>query len=172
MPQHRAGQGRPTASLQILPRCAGGHVHGALGWRYDSGCDGFGSRRQGVVLVTMDMPARAVRGLLPSCLLLLLSEQESHGYEIVVQLKEFGFDWDGRPGPTYGELRKLERAGLLSSVLEVYATGPARRVYRLTTAGEAALQESADEIARLMRRLQHFTDRYGSMPQRSTLRQF
>ena len=120
----------------------------------------------------MGMPAPAMRGLLPSCLLLLISEQESHGYEIVDQLKEFGFHWDGRPGPTYGELRKLEKAGLLCSVLEVSATGPARRVYRLTTAGEAALQESAYEIARLMELLQHFTDRYGSMPHPSTLRQF
>lgn len=106
---------------------------------------------------------RLKRTLLPTCLLLLIAERQRHGYEIVGQLRQLGYDWDGRPGPTYNELRKLEREGLLASEVQLAARGPARRVYRLTRSGAAVLNESSLEIAQLMELLQELTARRAAL---------
>ncbi len=66
-------------------------------------------------------------------------------------------------GPSTNELRKLERAGLLESVLDLPDIGPARRVYRITQLGASVLDESASEIAHLIRLLRRFSYRYRSM---------
>lgn len=83
---------------------------------------------------TSDQDIRRPSSLPPACLLLLLGEREGHGYDLVERLGCFGFDWSGKPGPTYSELRKLEEAGLVASAWDMGERGPARRVYRLTQA--------------------------------------
>ena len=92
------------------------------------------------------------RGLLGPCILLLLSEAPSHGYQLIDPLKLFGFDWGG-PGLVYQELRKLHAAGLVRSTWE-QGRGPARRVYEPTEAGRKALAtyvSDAAELAELLR---------------------
>jgi PadR family transcriptional regulator PadR len=86
-----------------------------------------------------------LRGLLGPCILLLLSEAPSHGYQLIDPLRALGFDWRG-PGPIYQELRKLERAQLISATWE-QADGPARRVYELTQTGDAVLAISVHDMA-------------------------
>lgn len=85
-----------------------------------------------------------LRGLLGTCILLLLSEAPGHGYQLIVPLRAFGFVWRS-PGPIYQELRKLERAQLISATWE-QAGGPARRVYGPTAAGNVALATRARDI--------------------------
>lgn len=68
-------------------------------------------------------------------------------------------------GTVYPILRRLEGAGLVSSAWEEPATAhdddrPARRYYRVTSEGTAALQEARSRIARQGRLL-------GSIPGRS-----
>ena len=82
------------------------------------------------------------KALLRSCLLLLLAEKPSHGYDLMERVKEFGFDW-GRPGPLYADLRVLVEADLLSSTFAEPASGPARRIYRITDQGLEELARSA-----------------------------
>ncbi len=81
-------------------------------------------------------------GMLAICILLLLSESPSHGYQLVDPLKLFGFDWNG-PGPLYQELHKLNTAGLVRSAWEE-GRGPARRVYEPTDAGRVALAPTSE----------------------------
>ena len=100
------------------------------------------------------------RALLVPCMLLLLAESPSHGYDLIERLKDFGFDWGG-PGPIYAELRRLADAELISSAwAHPAAGGPARRVYEPNAAALAALDGCAEGIGELGRFLGEFLRRY------------
>jgi PadR family transcriptional regulator PadR len=73
------------------------------------------------------------------CLLLLLRERSSHGYDLAERLKPFGVA-EGDAGTVYRALRSLEQRGLLRSGWAPSSTGPARRTYELTPEGDAELQ--------------------------------
>ncbi len=99
--------------------------------------------------------AAGPNGMLAICILLLLSESPSHGYQLIDPLKLFGFDWNG-PGPLYQELHKLNTAGLVHSTWE-QGRGPARRVYEPTDAGRVALatyvrgaSQAAEQLGHLL----------------------
>ncbi len=121
------------------------------------------------------MPTERVfpRGFLRPCLLLLLREQPSHGYDLLERLRAFGFAGDD-PGGLYRALRALERDGLVASAWEPSDAGPDRRSYRLTRAGTEELHRRSKELARLRETLDVFLSRYGEFvtlaPARSTAR--
>ena len=90
-----------------------------------------------------------VARLLEPCLLLLLQEQERHGYELIAALDRFGLDpalVDS--GLIYRMLRQMEQAGWVASAWHTTGPGPARRVYRLTEAGHEALAAWREELGR------------------------
>lgn len=120
-----------------------------------------GGRRPSVE--TSDQDIRRPRSLLAPCLLLLLAEREGHGYELVERLGCLGFDWDAKPGPTYGELRKLEGAGLVASTWDLGTRGPARRVYQLTGTGRRALQAAAQDMAAVAELAETYRRRYAGL---------
>lgn len=84
-----------------------------------------------------------LKGVLRLLLLELLSEGESYGYEVVLRLRERGLDGAGE-GSVYPALSRLEREGLLASKLEASTRGAARKYYRLTADGRAALVEARE----------------------------
>jgi PadR family transcriptional regulator PadR len=71
-------------------------------------------------------------------LLRLLSEGEPYGYEQVTRVHGLGFD-DVPDGSIYPALTRLEREGHLESRLVPSSSGPARKYYRLSASGAAAL---------------------------------
>lgn len=80
------------------------------------------------------------------CLLLILDEGSTHGYDLISRLKAFGIDTTA-PSAVYHLLRKLERAGLVRSVWDLPAgSGPAKRVYGLTPLGRANLAQSTSDV--------------------------
>ncbi|MEQ1872611.1 MAG: PadR family transcriptional regulator [Ilumatobacteraceae bacterium] len=81
-----------------------------------------------------------LKGLLSLLLLQLLGERESYGYEIVQRLREAGLP-DMSEGSVYPALARLEREGKVSTRLVASSSGPARKYYRPTEQGEAALAE-------------------------------
>jgi PadR family transcriptional regulator PadR len=85
--------------------------------------------------------------------LALLASGSEHGYAIVGQLAELGItNGPIDVGQVYRTLRDLEKQGQVSSRWST-GSGPARRDYRLTDAGVAALDEWAavmKERARLV----------------------
>lgn len=86
------------------------------------------------------------------CVLLLLSEQTSHGYELAERLAVFGFDpAQLQIGTLYKTLRKIESANLVTSTWQAGRQGPQKRVYSITEAGKQSL---ADWIAFLKSRKQ------------------
>ena len=93
------------------------------------------------------------------CLLLLLHEAPSHGYDLLERLNELGFDASD-PGHLYRGLRKLESEGLVRSAWERSISGPRRRRYTLTDRGFAELEGRARELADVERRIEVFLKRY------------
>jgi len=92
------------------------------------------------------------------CLLLLLSEGQAHGYDLLVRLADFGVKVD--PGGLYRTLRAFEREGLVRSRWETSDAGPARRTYALTPEGENWLRLWGGTLRESRRFLDRFLDRY------------
>ena len=85
------------------------------------------------------------RNFLKPCLLLLLLDGSAHGYALIQRLRPFGVT-EGDPGHVYRALRSLESAGLVRSAWAPSRNGPARRMYRLTPAGEHSLHAWVPEL--------------------------
>ncbi len=83
---------------------------------------------------------------LASSLLAYLRNWNAYGYQLVQELSKAGlpaFD----SGTVYRTLRQLERAGLVSSFWDTSKSGPARRMYSLTKAGDGFLTLSIDVLS-------------------------
>lgn len=78
------------------------------------------------------------KNFLASWLLLLLRSWNAHGYQLIQTLTAMGLGLVD-PATVYGTLRQLEEEGLITSTWDAAATGPARRVYTLSEAGERYL---------------------------------
>jgi PadR family transcriptional regulator PadR len=96
------------------------------------------------------------------CLLLLLHQGPSHGYNLIEDLKAFGFDGIVDTGTVYRYLRVLEHEGLVESDWEVGGVGPARRVYHLTDEGEHALAWWAEDLKQTDAVLHRFFEKYST----------
>lgn len=85
------------------------------------------------------------RNFLRPCLLLLLLESPSHGYDLIRRLDPYDVT-DGDPGHVYRALRSLEQDRMVRSAWVPSATGPSRRVYRLTARGQESLQTTVPAL--------------------------
>jgi poly-beta-hydroxybutyrate-responsive repressor len=91
--------------------------------------------------------------LLTTTLLAFLRNWNAYGYQLAQQLAEAGlpaFD----SGTVYRTLRQLEKTGLVSSFWDTSESGPARRMYSLTRAGELFLSNWIDVLGRYQAVLQ------------------
>ncbi len=112
-------------------------------------------------------PLDDVRGGLPrsfirSCLLLLIAERPSYGYDLLEGLADLGMA-DTDAGGLYRTLRAMEQEGLVSSTWDESNVGPRRRVYRLTDEGLDWLHAWAGAHAETRRILGSFLRRYRSV---------
>ncbi len=82
--------------------------------------------------------SQLLKGVLSLLLLQLLAERESYGYEAVRRLHEIGLT-DVLEGTVYPALARLEREGRITARLVASSSGPARKYYRPTRDGYAAL---------------------------------
>jgi poly-beta-hydroxybutyrate-responsive repressor len=99
------------------------------------------------------------RFLLPA-ILLLLSEQPSHGYSLVKELQAFNFGTVDGPS-VYRSLAQLERDSLVESWSDAASSGHERRMYGLTPNGEQILRawmtvikDERDHLDSVLRRYQ------------------
>ena len=81
-----------------------------------------------------------LKGLLEGCILEIVSKIETYGYEICEKLIGFGFDQINE-GSVYPILIRLEKKGLLYSIMKKSPFGPMRKYYYLTKSGEQELKE-------------------------------
>jgi PadR family transcriptional regulator PadR len=83
-----------------------------------------------------------LRGVLELCVLGSLTKGESYGYEIAQRLEAAGLGTIAG-GTLYPVLLRLERTALVTASWRAGDAGPARKYYRLSPAGMAALRASA-----------------------------
>jgi poly-beta-hydroxybutyrate-responsive repressor len=102
-----------------------------------------------------------VRGLLHPLLLLLIFERSSHGYDLIERLAGLGVP-DVEPGHAYRVLRNMEHNRLVVSGWVATAGGPARRLYELTPAGRAELEEWVERLSYLERVLDGSLERWAT----------
>ncbi len=108
-----------------------------------------------------DGPGALPRNYLRPCLLLLLAESPSHGYDLLEQLGRLGLG-GADTGWLYRLLRTMEQEGLVHSWWEESRSGPARRTYTLTAEGLDWLHAWTASLKDVHRFLGHFVERYES----------
>jgi DNA-binding PadR family transcriptional regulator len=90
-------------------------------------------------------------GELRLVLLKLIADEPRHGYDLIRVIEELTHgDYAPSPGVVYPTLTLLEDMGLI----EAGPSEGARKKFTVTEEGRAHLAEQADEIARLMARLE------------------
>jgi PadR family transcriptional regulator PadR len=95
------------------------------------------------------------------CMLLLLFEKPSHGYELMEKLSSFAFD-DENPDSAmvYRNLRRMEEESWIKSQWQTEEGGPAKRLYTITKEGEEALHGWASHVKKQLKRLELFLEKY------------
>ncbi len=78
--------------------------------------------------------SQLMRGTLEGCILKIISENTTYGYEILLSLKMQGFS-DISEGTIYPLLLRLEKQGSVESKLLPSPLGPKRKYYSVTDEG-------------------------------------
>ncbi len=109
-------------------------------------------------------PAERPPRFLRPFLLLLLREQEGHGYELIDRMREMGLEYSIQDaGYVYRTLRSMEAKGLIISKWDTANSGPAKRVYAITPEGVGLLHEWAQTLENLKVSLEAFLEVYERM---------
>lgn len=82
--------------------------------------------------------SQLLKGILEGCILKIISQKETYGYELYNSIRTSGFD-DLSEGTLYPLLIRLEKNDLLLSVSRDSPLGPKRKYYTLTKIGEREL---------------------------------
>ncbi|MFD3447559.1 PadR family transcriptional regulator [Microbacteriaceae bacterium 4G12] len=72
-------------------------------------------------------------------MLAVISEGETYGYEMIEKLAKYGITMVSE-GSIYPLLIRMQKEGLLQSVMKDSPSGPKRKYYTLTESGEVELQ--------------------------------
>lgn len=101
-----------------------------------------------------------MKGILEGCVLAIISEGETYGYEILQKLSEFGFD-SLQEGTMYPVLTRLEKKGYIGCRKAKSPLGPIRKYYSLTDSGAeylAGFRESYQRITKCANAVLHMED--------------
>jgi PadR family transcriptional regulator PadR len=84
--------------------------------------------------------SQLLKGILEGCILAIIKQQPTYGYELSVRLHEFGLT-DVSEGSIYPILLRLQKEKVIYGLMEKSEAGPKRKYYYLTTEGEEALEQ-------------------------------
>ena len=96
----------------------------------------------------MEHRSQLLKGVLDMCLLALIAEEPSYGYEMVHKLEERGLDLVS-DGSIYPLLSRLQKQDLVEGYYEGSSGGPQRKYYRIRKEGEERLALWREEWERL-----------------------
>jgi PadR family transcriptional regulator PadR len=96
----------------------------------------------------VERSTQLLKGVLDMCLLALIAEEPSYGYEMVAKLERRGLELVSE-GSIYPLLSRLQKRGLIEGYFVESAGGPPRKYYRIAPHGEEQLGEWTDEWRRL-----------------------
>ncbi|MFC8193612.1 PadR family transcriptional regulator [Cellulomonas sp. NPDC057328] len=94
-----------------------------------------------------DWPGEWLRGVLTLCVLRVLADGPTYGYDIAQRLDAAGLG-EVKGGTLYPLLGRLHTADLVREEWRPGDGGPGRKYYELTAAGRARLRRDAAEWAR------------------------
>lgn len=92
------------------------------------------------------IPAQLKKGVLDVCVLALLSKGDSYAYEIA---RELSVAVDMGEGTIYPLMRRLQNDGLVTTYLKESPSGPPRKYYKITDAGQTSFQTQKKEWLQL-----------------------
>lgn len=87
-----------------------------------------------------DRATQLLHGVLDMCLMSIIDEEPSYGYEMVSKLRERGLNLASE-GSIYPLLSRLQKHGMIESYLVQSTEGPARKYYRMSPRGRDTLQQ-------------------------------
>ena len=95
------------------------------------------------------MDSQMKKGVLEMCLLQIIADRECYGYSLMSSVTA------AFPGVSestvYAILRRIQAEGMAETYTGEQSGGPARKYYRLTPAGRAALAQARDDWRTLCR---------------------
>ena len=92
----------------------------------------------------MSQRSQLLKGILEGCILSIIKQETTYGYELSVKLQNFGLD-DVSEGSIYPILLRLQREGKIVGEMRKSDAGPKRKYYRLTEKGEEALRDFIEQ---------------------------
>lgn len=104
--------------------------------------------------------ATRIERFVEPCILLLLAEENRHGYSLRDELVRRDLVEDLDFGHLYRTLRRMEEAGLVNSEWAEEGPGPLKRVYRVTPVGKKLLQAWAASLRQTKQLLDKFLRAY------------
>lgn len=87
--------------------------------------------------------SQLLKGVLDLAVLGIVIEADGYGYDIVRRLRDAGLT-DVGDASVYGTLRRLYKAGLLTSYVQPSEEGPHRKYYGVNTRGREWFTAAAD----------------------------
>ena len=95
---------------------------------------------------SQDRSSQLLHGVLDMCLLSVIDEEASYGYELVSKLRERGLDLASE-GSIYPLLYRLQKQGVIEGYLVQSSEGPARKYYRMSDRGRQVLRQWREDWA-------------------------
>ena len=108
---------------------------------------------------------RRIINFLRPCILLALSNDKAHGYNLIAEIEKFGFDPSQYDASlVYRSLRDMEeREFVQSSWDETESLGPQRRVYEITEKGRLHLDDWIHDLKRVKTELETVLQAYETL---------
>ena len=94
--------------------------------------------------------AQLLKGVLEGCVLAVIAEGETYGYEILDRLSKAGFEDIGE-GTLYPIITRLDKGGLISCRKAKSPLGPVRKYYSMTEQGMTELEDFKERYKRISR---------------------
>lgn len=88
-----------------------------------------------------------LKGLLEGCILKVILDTPSYGYEIYTKLVQYGFD-DLQMGTVYPILLRLEKQDFVTVDFLYSSKGPVRKIYNITPEGKKYYESFREEWIR------------------------
>lgn len=92
--------------------------------------------------------AQLLKGILEGCILAVISEGETYGYEILARLESCGFDGI-LEGTLYPVLTRLEKKEHIVCRKDKSPFGPVRKYFTITESGREALMHFRETYKRI-----------------------
>ena len=86
------------------------------------------------------IPSQMLKGTLEGCILKVISEKETYGYEISEKLRVYGFS-DISEGTIYPLLLRLEKNGMITAEHRQSPVGPKRKYFSISPEGRVELEQ-------------------------------